>query len=114
MKRVAAKSVPRLLIEDQRKSRLTACQDLKRELENYPNFLPHPPYSPDLARADCFLFPQMKRDLNGGRFDTVEDIITASTRALNSIQVEEFQRCFEQLQEDVVSLLTVEGLGNKQ
>jgi hypothetical protein len=29
------------------------------------------------------------------RFDTVEDVIAASTRALNSIQVE-FQKCFEQ------------------
>jgi hypothetical protein len=32
----------------------------------------------------------MKRDLKGHRFDTVEDVIAASTRALNSIQVEEF------------------------
>ena len=37
-----------------------------------------------------------KRDLKGRRFDTVEDVIAASTRALNSIQVEEFHRCFEQ------------------
>jgi len=34
MRRVAAKFVPRLLTEDQWKSRLTVCQDLKRELEN--------------------------------------------------------------------------------
>jgi histone-lysine N-methyltransferase SETMAR len=39
MRRVAAKFVPRLLTEDQRKSRLAVCQDLKRELENDPNFL---------------------------------------------------------------------------
>jgi hypothetical protein len=39
-------------------------------------------------------------DLKGRRFGTVEDVIEASTRALNSIQFEEFQRCFEQLQED--------------
>jgi hypothetical protein len=41
-----------------------------------------------------FLFPWMKRDLKGRRFGTVEDVIAASTRALNSIQFEEFQRCF--------------------
>ena len=58
--------------------------------------VPYPPYSTDLAPADFFLFPQMKRDLKGRRFDTVEDVIAASTRALNSIQVEEFQGCFEQ------------------
>jgi len=39
MRHVASKLVPRLLTEDQRKSRLTVCQDLKRELENDPNFL---------------------------------------------------------------------------
>jgi len=38
----------------------------------------------------------MQRDLKGRRFDTLEDVIAALTRALNSIQVEEFQRCFEQ------------------
>jgi len=36
---VAAKFVPRLLTEDQRKSRLAVWQDLKRELENDPDFL---------------------------------------------------------------------------
>jgi len=57
--------------------------------------VPHPPYSPDLAPADFFLFPHMKRDLKGQRFNTLEDVKAASTRVLNSIQVEEFQRCFE-------------------
>jgi len=39
MRRVAAKFVPRQLTEDQRKSRIAVCQDLKRELENDPDFL---------------------------------------------------------------------------
>jgi len=39
MRHVAAKFVPSLLTEDQQKSWLTVCQDLKRELENDPNFL---------------------------------------------------------------------------
>jgi len=39
MRHVAAKFVPRLLTEDQQKSRLAVCQDLKRQLENDPNFL---------------------------------------------------------------------------
>jgi len=38
-RRVAAKFVLHLLTEDQRKSRLSVCQDLKRELENDPHFL---------------------------------------------------------------------------
>jgi len=39
MRRVAAKFIPRLLTEDQQQSRLAVCQDLKRELQNDPNFL---------------------------------------------------------------------------
>jgi hypothetical protein len=36
--------------------------------------LPHPPYSPDLAPADFFLFPKMKLQLKGRRFHTVAEI----------------------------------------
>ena len=34
----------------------------------------HPPYSPDLAPCDFFLFPRMKRDLKGKRFQNVEEV----------------------------------------
>jgi hypothetical protein len=34
----------------------------------------HPPYSPDLAPADFFLFPKMKMQLKGHRFHTVAEI----------------------------------------
>jgi len=36
--------------------------------------IPHPPYSPDLAPRDFFLFPKMKLKLKGRRFDTIEEI----------------------------------------
>jgi len=36
--------------------------------------VPHPPYSPDLAPSDFFLFPKMKIKLKGQRFQTVEEI----------------------------------------
>jgi histone-lysine N-methyltransferase SETMAR len=36
--------------------------------------IPHPPYSPDLAPCDFFLFPKMKLKLKGRRFDTIEEI----------------------------------------
>jgi transposase len=34
--------------------------------------VPQPPYSPDLAPADFFLFPKLKSTLKGRRFQTVE------------------------------------------
>lgn len=34
--------------------------------------LPHPPYSPDLAPSDFFLFPKLKESLKGTRFDSLE------------------------------------------
>ncbi|KAJ7335020.1 hypothetical protein JRQ81_012961 [Phrynocephalus forsythii] len=37
--------------------------------------LQHPPYSPDLAPSDFFLFPKMKKPLHGWRFDDRENVI---------------------------------------
>jgi histone-lysine N-methyltransferase SETMAR len=38
--------------------------------------LPQPPYSPDLAPADYFLFPKFKSTLKGHRFESIEAIKT--------------------------------------
>ena len=37
----------------------------------------HPPYSPDLASSDFFLFPKMKEHLTGKRFANDEDLKNA-------------------------------------
>ena len=47
--------------------------------------LHHPPYSPDLAPADYFLFPKSKFSLKGRHFQTVEEIHCAVTREINNI-----------------------------
>jgi hypothetical protein len=36
--------------------------------------IPHPPYSPDLAPCDFFVFPEMKLMVKGRQFDTIEEI----------------------------------------
>jgi hypothetical protein len=41
----------------------------------------HPPYSPDLAPCDFFVFPKMKFKLKGRRFDTTEEIQAESQSA---------------------------------
>ena len=46
--------------------------------------MPYPPYSPDLAFTDFFLFPKLKTPIKGKRFATIEEI-KAKTK----------QKCFE-------------------
>jgi len=45
----------------------------------------HPPYSQDLAPCDFFLFPRIKRDLKGKRFQNVEEVREKTTEALKTI-----------------------------
>ena len=64
--------------------------------KNEMTVVPQPPYSPDLAPADFFLFPKMKRPMKGERFDDVEAIKKKSLEELKSIPEEDFQRAFLQ------------------
>jgi hypothetical protein len=52
--------------------------------------MPHPPYSPDLAPYNFFLFPNMK--LKGRRFDTIEEIQGESQRVLDTVSEKDFQK----------------------
>nr|XP_012143528.1 PREDICTED: putative uncharacterized protein FLJ37770 [Megachile rotundata] len=52
--------------------------------------LPQPPYSPDMAPSDFFLFPRIKRSLKGHRFGTIEAVQAASTECLNSLTLADF------------------------
>lgn len=40
--------------------------------------VPHPPYSPDLAPCDFFLFPTLKKELAGKKFSSNDEVITAT------------------------------------
>ena len=40
---------------------------------------PHPPYSPDLAPCDFWLFPKVKITMKGKRFESIQDIEVATT-----------------------------------
>jgi transposase len=58
--------------------------------------VPLPPYSPDLAPADFFLFPKLKTTLKGRRFQTIEEIQENATRELRAITESAFQEAFQQ------------------
>ena len=55
----------------------------------------HPPYSPDMAPDDFFLFPKLKLLLRGTRFQLVKDMKENSRRELKSIPENAFKKCFE-------------------
>ncbi|UYV66139.1 hypothetical protein LAZ67_4000414 [Cordylochernes scorpioides] len=57
--------------------------------------IPHPPFSPDLAPCDFFLFPRLKREMKGKYWETVDNIQHHVTTFLRSIPVEEFQGAFQ-------------------
>lgn len=57
--------------------------------------MPQPPYSPDIAPCDFFLFPKMKTNMKGRRFANIEEIKRQSLNELNAIPKSEFQKCFE-------------------
>jgi len=60
--------------------------------------LNHPQYSPDLSPPDYFLFPKVKLQLNGARFNTTEEIQKAVTDRLNKILAEDFSNAMKKLE----------------
>jgi len=71
--------------------------------------LQQPPYSPDLATCDFFLFPRLKKALKGHRFQATEDIKRNSMKTLLDIPKEEFAKCFQQWQKRWANCVAVEG-----
>lgn len=57
--------------------------------------LRQPPYSPDIAPCDFWLFPVMKKPLKGHRFDDKQTVEANATKALKAIPKTDFQECFE-------------------
>jgi histone-lysine N-methyltransferase SETMAR len=69
----------------------------------------HPPYSPDLAPADFFLFPKMKKQLKGRRFHSVADIQRESQKVMESLTQNDFEVTFQQWQEHCDWCIAVQG-----
>ncbi|UYV82755.1 hypothetical protein LAZ67_22000747 [Cordylochernes scorpioides] len=57
--------------------------------------MPQPPYSPDLAPCDFFLFSKLKRPMKGRRYATLDEIKTASKEELKRFLKNDFLKCFE-------------------
>ena len=71
--------------------------------------LQQPPYSPDPASYDFFLFPRLKKVLKGHRFESMEDIKLNSMKTLLDIPKMEFAKCFQQWQQCWAKCVAAEG-----
>ncbi len=54
------------------------------------NLLAHPPYSPDLAPCDYFLFPRIKKELGGVRHANLDAMKTAVLKVVRKIPHQDF------------------------
>ena len=57
--------------------------------------VPQPPYSPDLAPCDFWLFPKLR----GCRYETTEEIKEAVTKIIDTLTQEDFHGAFQKLLE---------------
>ena len=69
------------------------------------NKVPHPPYSPDLASYDFCLFPKLR----GCRYETIEEMKEAMTKAIDTLTQEDFRRAFQKLLERYNKCIAVGG-----
>ena len=57
--------------------------------------VPQPPYSPDLAPCDFWLFPKLR----GYRYETIEEMKEAVTKVIDTLTEEDFHGAFQKLLE---------------
>jgi len=72
--------------------------------------LHQPPYLPDLAPSDYFLFPKLKVSLKGRHFRTVEEIQCAVTRELNNISKTAFLEGMKKVKERANKCIDQRGM----
>ena len=57
--------------------------------------VPRPPYSPNLAPCDFWLFPKLR----GSRYETIEEMKEAVTKVIDTLTQKDFDGAFEKLLE---------------
>ena len=57
--------------------------------------VPQPPYSPELAPCDFWLFPKLR----GCRYETIEEMKEVVTKVIDTLTQEDFHGAFQKLLE---------------
>ena len=71
--------------------------------------IPYPPYSPDLAASDFWLFPKLR----GCRYETIEEMKEAVTKVIDTLTQEDFHGAFQSCWNGTTSTLQPEGITSK-
>ena len=69
----------------------------------------HPPYSPDLAPCDFWLFPKLKEKLRRCRYETIEEMKEAMTKVIDTLTQEYFYGVFHKLLKRYFKCIAVGG-----
>ena len=67
--------------------------------------VPHPPYSPDLAPCDFWLFPKLR----GCRYETIEEMKEAVTKVIDTLTQDDFHGAFQKLLERYNKCIAARG-----
>ena len=67
--------------------------------------VPQPPYSPDLAPCDFWLFPKVR----GCRYKTIEEIKEAVKKVIDTLTQEDFDGAFQKLLEQYYKCIAAGG-----
>lgn len=71
--------------------------------------LPHPPYSPDLAPSDYYLFPNLKRWLQGKRFYSNEEVEFETDAYFEGLGADHYKKGIEMLEDRWMKCISLEG-----
>ena len=71
--------------------------------------LPHPPYSPDLAPSDYYLFADLKKMLQGKRFYSNEEVITETNAYFESKDKSFYMKGIKMLEKRWTDCVAFEG-----
>jgi hypothetical protein len=71
--------------------------------------VPHPPYNPDLAPCDFFLFPRLKSELQGQRFDSSTAVLKRAEAVLKTMSKNGFQHVFQDWQTRWAKCIQLDG-----
>ena len=71
--------------------------------------VPYPPYSPNLAPCDFWLFPKLKKKLRGCHYETIEEMKEAVTKVIDTLTEEDFDGAFQKLFEQYNKCIAAGG-----